>query len=187
MGRPPKPFKASPAYRWKSEAAADEVQKLFDALEIADVDAGVRYTLQRWVYRADKLFGGDRGNIILTLRCIVESTANGPEALLDPILSAVHSSCRPEWTRKGLDFIAAFDGIDLRALLDAMRGLRCFQPDELGTYLATALRSRLLDIFGSDAETSADPGRKAKRIKRARGRLPAGLPRQSAPAMEAAA
>jgi hypothetical protein len=47
--------------------------------------------LQRWVYRADESFGGHRGDILLTLRAIVESEGNGPEALLEPILCAVHS------------------------------------------------------------------------------------------------
>jgi hypothetical protein len=57
---------------------------MLDALELTLVDADVFSTLQRWIYRADKHFGGERGTIILSLRCIAESEANGPKALLEP-------------------------------------------------------------------------------------------------------
>ena len=96
-----------------------KVDVILNALDIPKIDPEARSTLQRWVYRADKIFGGDRGDILLALRAIVESERNGPEALLEPILCAVHSACRPVWTNKGLAFIAAFDGIDLRSLLRA--------------------------------------------------------------------
>lgn len=105
--------------------------------------------MQRWVYRADKIFGGDRGDILLTLRAIVESEGNGPEALLEPILCAVHSVCRPEFTVKGLAFIESFDRIDLRALLQQMRDLKCFTKSDLSTYFAAAIRSRLREILGA--------------------------------------
>jgi hypothetical protein len=186
IGRPPnQPSKSHPPEAWGSNAAIDEVQKTFDALELTEVDPGVRYALQRWIWRADKYSWG-RGDIILAMRCIVESEANGPEALLNPILGAVHGQCRPEWTCKGLDFVAAFDGIDLRELLKSMRDLRCFRPDEITNYLTTAIRDRLWDIFGADAAPSADVRRKPKRFKRARGRLPSERPWESAPLMHQA-
>jgi hypothetical protein len=101
-----------------------KVAVILEALDFPKIDPVARSTLQRWVYRADKYFGGDRGDILLTLRAIVESEGNGPDALLDPILRAVHSVCRPEWTNRGIDWIAAFDRIDLRALHQQMRDLK---------------------------------------------------------------
>lgn len=186
VGRPAnEPRKAHPPQPWESKAVADEVQRLLNDLDIADADPAVRHTLQRWVYRADKLFAGDRGDIVLTLRCITESEGNGVDALLEPILCAVSLVCSPEFARHGVAFIAAFDKVDLRGLLQTMTGLRCFRRDELASYLAVALRSRVQDILGTDIAADAAP--KAKRVKRARGRLAPGRPRQSVPAMQQAA
>lgn len=117
--------------------------------------------MQRWVYRADESFGGHRGDILL--RAIVESEGNGPEALLEPILCAVHSVCRPEFTVKGLAFIEAFDRVDLRALLQQMRDLKCFTKSDLCTYFAAAIRSRLGEIFGPDEAPAPSKKPPAKR------------------------
>jgi hypothetical protein len=43
---------------------------------------------------------------------------------------------------KGLAFIESFDRIDLRALLQQMRDLKCFTKSDLSTYFAAAIRSR---------------------------------------------
>ena len=147
VGRPPK-ARAALIAPWHSKAVSDQVQEMLNALELTLVDADVFNTLARWVYRADKYFGGDRGTIIVALRCLAESDANGPKALTEPILRAVHAVCRPEWTCMGLAFVAAFDELDLRVLLRSMRDLRCFKPYELTNYLAIALRRRLEDTFG---------------------------------------
>jgi hypothetical protein len=139
-----------PPPAWESRAVSKKVAVILEALEIPKIDPAARSTLQRWIYRADKYFPDERGDILFTLRAIVESEGNGPDALLDPILRAVHSARRPVWTSKGLPFIEAFDRIDLRSLLQQMRDLRCFTCADLGTYFATAIRSRLWEIFGPD-------------------------------------
>ena len=141
---------------WESRAVSKKVQTILDSLEIPKIEAEARSTLCRWVHRADRLFAGDRGDILLTLRAIAESQGNGPDAILDPILRAVHSARRPEWQKRGLSFIEAFDSIDLRSLLRQMRELKCFTMSELSTYLAIAIRSRLWEIFGPD-EAPAPP------------------------------
>ena len=107
--------------------------------------------------------GGHRGDILLTLRAIVDSEGNGPEALLEPILCAVHSVCRPDFTVKGLAFIEAFDRVDLRALLQQMRDLKCFTKSDLCTYFAAAIRSRLGEIFGPDEAPAPSKKPPAKR------------------------
>ena len=144
-----------PPPAWESRAVSKKVAVILEALDIPKIDPAARSTLQRWVYRADKIFGGDRGDILLTLRAIVESEGNGPEALLEPILCAVHSVCRPEFTVKGLAFIESFDRIDLRALLQQMRDLKCFTKSDLSTYFAAAIRSRLREILGAPEPASA--------------------------------
>jgi hypothetical protein len=146
-----------PPPAWESRAVSKKVAVILEALDIPKIDPAARSTLQRWVYRADKIFGGDRGDILLTLRAIVESEGNGPEALLEPILCAVHSVCRPEFTVKGLAFIESFDRIDLRALLQQMRDLKCFTKSDLSTYFAAAIRSRLREILGVPAQVPAPP------------------------------
>jgi hypothetical protein len=146
---PPAGYVAPPP-AWESRAVSKNVQTILDSLEIPKIDPEARSTLQRWVHRADRLFAGDRGDILLTLRAIAESEGNGPGAIMDPILCAVHSARRPEWQKLGLSFIEAFDSIDLRSLLRQMRDLKCFSKSELSTYLATAIRSRLWEIFGPD-------------------------------------
>lgn len=135
---------------WERKPVANEVRKLLDSLEIEAIDREARSTLQRWIYRADKYSIGDRGTIILALRAITESEGNGPDALLDPILRAVHSSCRPQWTGLGVGFIAGFDAVDLKGLLDRMVGLKCFDRYSLYQHYALALRGRLWEIFGPD-------------------------------------
>ena len=146
---PPRGY-VEPRPAWESAPVSKKVDGILSALDIPKIDPAARSTLQRWVYRADKIFGGDRGDILLTLRAIAESEGNGPDAIVDPILRAVHSARRPEWLRRGLPFIEAFDSIDLRSLLRQMRDLKCFSKSELSTYLATAIRSRLWEIFGPD-------------------------------------
>ena len=173
MGRP---RKTTPE-PWECEAVADEVREILRALEIEKVDAQAQTTLQRWVYRADKLLGGDRGNIVLTLRAITESEGNGPDALLDPILCAVSAVCRPEFTRQGVAFIAAFDTIDLRSLYRTMRDLRCFTRDDVSRFLTTAIQSRLCDVLG--------PCESRKEIRRALYRR-RGARESAAPMREAA-
>jgi hypothetical protein len=152
----PPPGYVEPPAAWEKPSVAKKVQSILDSLEIPKIDPEARSTLQRWVHRADRLFDSDRGDILLTLRAIAESEGNGPDAIMDPILRAVHSARRPEWNGKGLSFIEAFDRIDLRSLLRQMLELKCFTKSELSTYLATAIRSRLSEIFGPD-EVSAPP------------------------------
>jgi hypothetical protein len=107
----------------------------------------------------------------------LESEGNA-DALSEPIIvSAVHSYVRDQRTSKGLDWLAAFDQLPLRAILDQMRGFE-FTESELRQYCWICISRKLWKIFGPDDVVLA--------IKSARGRLRPGRPRRQAPQRVAA-
>src|SRR5664279_3627856 len=143
---------------WESDRFARQVREILDAVEAPPpVDAQVQLTLQKHLYRS-KMFGTDgRGHITLLLRTILES-ANGPEALVEPIVSAVSSCMRPEWTGLGLKWIESFDRVPLVSLMETLRDL--FGEKNIGQHLPTVIRNKLYAILVEPAE--AKPTAKVK-------------------------
>jgi hypothetical protein len=78
----------------------------------------VRQILQRLLYRKDKYFGGDgRGEIILLLRCLLESSGN-EDAIGEPIIvSAVAGCLEPKFIDRGVALIEALPREFARSLL----------------------------------------------------------------------
>jgi hypothetical protein len=94
MGRPRNPEPASTPMPWDKAVIAEQVQGILDALEVPQIDLETRRIFQKIIYRQE-LFGGDaRGKVILTLRCILESSGN-EGALIGPIVRAVSSCLTP--------------------------------------------------------------------------------------------
>jgi hypothetical protein len=77
---------------WHTKALAKRVDEILAAVEVPSVDARVRLTFQKMSYRADKFGTDGRGDITLLIRTITESEGN-QDALVEPIVSAVSSSC----------------------------------------------------------------------------------------------
>src|ERR1700676_568658 len=99
-GKPPRLDVIDPP-RLEAESIVKQVQDVLDALEVHQIASEARRTLQRLLYRRDKYLGdGGRGEIILLLRCILESNGNGNDALIEPIVGAVAGCLKPEFTNR---------------------------------------------------------------------------------------
>jgi hypothetical protein len=154
---PPPPNSVEKPPAWDCKPIAKQVQAVLDAVEAPQIDRETRLTLQRYLYRRNKYgamfrddFGTDgRGYITLLLRTILESDGN-QDALIEPIVSAVASSMRPIWVRRGLEWIAAFDRIPLMDILNKLRELDLFTEKELEQHYAIGIERRLWRIFGPD-------------------------------------
>jgi hypothetical protein len=129
---------------WESDRFARQVREILDAVEAPPVDAQVRLTLQKHLYRSEIFDTDGRGHITLLLRTILESENNG-DALIEPIVSAVSSCMRPQWTGLGLTWIAAFDAIPLVAILETVRAL--FGEQDLWSHYCLALRRKIAAIL----------------------------------------
>jgi hypothetical protein len=141
---------------WESDRFARQVREILASVEAPPVDAQVGLTLQKHLYRSE-IFGTDgRGHITLLLRTILESENNG-DALIEPIVSAVSSCMRPEWTGLGLEWIEAFDQIPLTAILETVRAL--FGEQDLWSHYCLALRRKIARIL---EPAKAKPGKPAK-------------------------
>jgi hypothetical protein len=159
--RPCNPVPASRPMPWESSAVATQLQEILTALEVPSIDAETRGVFQRILYR-QKYFGGDaRGKVILTIRCILESSGN-EGALIGPIVSAVSSCVTPELTNRGLQLIEAFDRIPLVSILETMRSLDVFGANSLGHYYSIAIRNKLAAIM----QPTDRPASKPVRVKR---------------------
>ncbi len=114
------------------------LDEILDAVDQRSVGPLERVRLQRLL----DLFGPE--HVTMLARTIVESDEN-EEALIEPIISAVSSvmTQRPYWPERGLDWIAAFDGIPLLDLLSTMRGLEIFSEQSLPRYLSMVLSIKL--------------------------------------------
>jgi hypothetical protein len=155
---PPPPGDVEPPPAWDCPAIAKQVQAVLDAVEAPLIDKETRLTLQRYLYRRNRYgamfrdddFGTDgRGYITLLLRTILESEGN-QDALIEPIVSAVASSMRATWIRRGIEWIAAFDRIPLLDILNKLRELDLFPENELQHHYAIGIERRLWRIFGPD-------------------------------------
>jgi hypothetical protein len=178
-GRPRVPRNLGRPCLYERPEVAAALQRILDDLEISDVNADVRLVLQRILWRRDYFHGDGPGHVTLLLRTILESEGNGVAALIEPVVSAVCDSMRPQWIGKGLRWIEVFDDIPLTGLLETMKSLQIFKPESLGTYLGHAVRNRLWAIFGPDPIIERAPNAKKAKV-RARGALPTGRPKRQA-------
>jgi hypothetical protein len=170
---PPPPGSVEKPAAWDCEAIAKKVQAVLDAVEAPPIDKETRLTLQRYLYRRNRYgaafhgddFGSDgRGFITLLLRTILESEGNG-DALIEPVVSAVASSMRTIWIRRGIEWIAAFDRIPLVDILNRLRELDLFPENELQHHYAIGIERRLWRIFGPDVVPAAPKPKKPRAVK----------------------
>lgn len=91
------------------------------------------------------------GHVSLTIKAITETgnetelTAETIWAISDVILA------RPDWVERGLEFLEAFDAIDLKALLK--RAKRILPAHGARFVLGVLLWERLREAFGEGAPT----------------------------------
>jgi hypothetical protein len=132
---------------WDNPGTAAQVRAVLDSFEdVPPIDDKVRLTLQRWLYRQDKYFGGGgAGHITAILRIFLESDTNR-DALLEPILCAV-AFAHGRFARHGLALLDAMDTIKLRELLETMRSLDIFSEESISTYMEIAIRNRIAKIL----------------------------------------
>jgi hypothetical protein len=124
----------------KTDRFAKEVQEILNSVEAPPVDEQVHRTLQKHLYRSG-IFGTDgRGHVTLLIRTILESE-NNQDALIEPIVSAVSSCMRREWTDRGLEWIQCFDSIPLKSMLNTLRDL--FGEQDLLDHYCVALRRKI--------------------------------------------
>lgn len=139
--------------RWNPRGTAESVGDILAALAVT-VDDATRRELEK-VYRRRQYFHGDgRGHVTLLIRTITESEGN-EGALIAPVVDAVNSAMRPQWTARGIEWLEAFDRITLLSILETMRSLQIFREQSLGTYLGFAVANRLWSIFGPDVVPAA--------------------------------
>ena len=142
---PPPPGASEDRMPWeKTDRFAKEVEEILASVEAPPVDAQVHRTLQKHLYRSG-IFGTDgRGHITLLIRTILESE-NNQDALIEPVVSAVSSCMRPEWTGLGVRWIECFDSIPLKSMLNTLRDL--FGEHDLSEYYCVALRRKIAAIL----------------------------------------
>jgi hypothetical protein len=142
---PPPPGASEDRMPWeRTDRFAKEVDEILASVEAPPVDPQVHLTFQKHLYRSG-IFGTDgRGHITLLLRTIIESE-NNQDALVEPIVSAVSSCMRPEWTDRGLEWIQCFDSIPLKSMLNTLRDL--FGEHDLSEYYCVALRRKIAAIL----------------------------------------
>jgi hypothetical protein len=84
-------------------------------------------------------------------------SANGPEALIEPIVSSVSLCMKPQWTALGHRWVEAFDRIPLVSLMETLRDL--FGDKDVGQHLPTVIRNKLYAIL---EPAEAKPAAKVK-------------------------
>jgi hypothetical protein len=149
-------------YRWETDALATEIRGILDAIDAPPTDDRVMFAFQKILYRC-RMFNADgRGQIILTCRCILESTAN-EGAFSEPFVSAVHNVCsKKEFAERGLDLIAGFDQIDLLGIWQTMRSLELFRKSDAPSVLSQIVRNKLSRIL---FPPQPEPVKQSKREK----------------------
>jgi len=152
VGRPRSPEQFGPP-RPQSHEREEYFKRLASilyAVEIHDVPRDVRLWLQFLLCRCDRLRAIDaerftakgEEQVTLLLRTVFEST-NGAAALTLPILRAVNVCTLPQWVDRGLEWIEAFDVIDLVQLHATLSELG------LEDQLDRVLRRKLERILGA--------------------------------------
>lgn len=101
------------------------------------------------------------GHLILVLRTIVESAGN-ERALKAPIIWAVSDliASQPDWTNRGLEWIEAFDAVDLTDLMRRAQANR--KAVQLRAAICTLLFERLSEALGCPRK-AAEHARSADR------------------------
>ncbi|WP_298106492.1 hypothetical protein [Bradyrhizobium sp.] len=133
--------------RWNPDV--EPVREILAALDV-QVDIATRRELEK-IFRRRQYFHGDgRGHLTFLIRTITESEGNAG-ALIAPIVAAVNSAMRPQWTATGMRWLEAFDRIPLLSILETMRGLHLFRESSLPEYLGISIQNRLWKAFGPDA------------------------------------
>jgi hypothetical protein len=137
---------AAASRRWNPDV--EPVSEILAALDV-EVDDATRREMEK-IFRRRQYFHGDgRGHLTLLIRTIIESEGN-EGALVVPVVAAVESAMRPQWTSTGIRWLEAFDRIPLLSTLDAMRSLELFRESSLGEYLGISIQNRLWKAFGPD-------------------------------------
>jgi len=139
---------AATSQRWNPKSAVEPVGEILAAPEI-EVDDATRREMEKIFQRREYFHGDGRGHLTLLIRTVTESEGN-EVALIAPVVAAVSSAMRTQWTEKGLEFVAAFDRIPLLSILDNMRSLELFRESSLGEYLGISIQNRLWKAFGPD-------------------------------------
>jgi hypothetical protein len=94
------------------------------------------------------------GHATITLRAIVESIGNEWELRSETIWAVSDVvRARPDWPNRGLEFIEAFDAINLKALRVKAKGIRIPCPSRF--LLGVLLHERLARIFETAQVTAA--------------------------------
>jgi hypothetical protein len=75
----------------------------------------------------------------------LDQDENNGDALIEPIVSAVLSCMRPEWTGLGVRWIECFDSIPLKSVLNTLRDL--FGEHNLSEYYCVSLRRKIAAIL----------------------------------------
>lgn len=137
---------AAASQRWNPDV--EPVREILAALDV-EVDAATRRELEK-IFRRRQYFHGDgRGHLTLLIRTITESEGNAG-ALIAPVVAAVESAMRPQWTATGTRWLAEFDQIRLLSILETMRSLELFRESSLPEYLGISIQNRLWKAFGPD-------------------------------------
>jgi hypothetical protein len=144
---------AAASQRWNPRSAVQPVGDILAALEV-DVDDAARREMEKIFHLREYFHGDGSGHLTLLIRTITESEGN-EGALIAPVISAVSSVMRPQWTATGIQWIAAFDRIPLLSILETMRGLHLFRESSLAEYLGISIQNRLWKEFGPDAVAAA--------------------------------
>jgi hypothetical protein len=105
----------------------------------------------------------DEGHVNLLIVTIIES-ADNENALVAPVIHTVHSvmTRRPEWTKKGAEWLDAFDHLPLMTILEVMRELDLFLETSLGKYLGMILENKLRKHFEPEPVEKPRIPRKSK-------------------------
>ena len=152
VGRPrsPEVFGPPRPQPHEREEYFKRLASILDAVEIHDLPRDVRLYLQFLLCRCDRLRSIDakrfpakgEEQITILLRTVFESS-NGATALTSPILRAVSICMLPQWVDRGLEWIEAFDRIDLVGLRATLSELG------LEDQLDRVLRRKLEEILGA--------------------------------------
>lgn len=151
IGRPRR-IEVAVGETWDNARIAAKVRAVLAAFDdVPPIDDQVRMTLQRWLYRQDRYFGGGgAGQITMVLRVFLESDVNR-DALVEPILTSVSLAIGHAFAKHGLALLDAMDQIKLTELLATMRGLDAFSEKSIGFYLSVAVRNKVLRILEPSA------------------------------------
>ena len=144
------------------DICAETIQRILCSHDRPIIEASARAELER----VRRYY--DEGHVNLLIVTIIESVDN-ENALVAPAIRAVHSvmTRRPEWTKKGSEWLDAFDHLPpLMTILEVMRELDLFLDTSLGKYLGMILENKLRKHFEPEPieEPQVERTSKAERV-----------------------